>query len=105
MPDQASQGFEEPHATNEYAAVTFTPTPSASSGPPTPLASAAARASQQLRTLPGFIGVGEGRTEIGEDAIIVYVQYQGMESKIPTEIDGYPVRAKVVPGGFDILPA
>jgi hypothetical protein len=102
VPEVASQGFEEPHATNEQAAVMFSPTPL---GPPTPLAKAAERVGQQLRTLPGFVGVAQGRTEIGDDAIIVHVEHQGMKSKIPKEMHGFPVRVEVVPGGFDILPA
>jgi hypothetical protein len=98
----AGPGFDAPGAVSEEAAVAFEPVPS---GPSTPLADAIDRLGQQLKQLPWFAGVAQGRNPIGDDAIVVYITRQGFEDQVPAEFDGFPVRTEVVPGGFEILPA
>jgi hypothetical protein len=63
------------------------------------------RSKAQLLQIKGVHGVAEGRTPIGDDAIRVYIDNDSIRSQLPNEIEGYPIEADVVPGGFDILPA
>ncbi len=95
-------GFDAPGAVSEEAAVPFNPVPS---DPSTPLAKAVDRLGQRLQHLPWFVGIAQGRNPIGDDAIVVYASQQGFEHQVPAEVDGFPVRTEVVPGGFEILPA
>ncbi len=89
--------FEEPHGASEQAAIPFAPAPL---GPPTAMDAVLERSRQRLLTIQGVVGVGQGRTAIGDDAILAFVDNQGVGSKVPRELEGYPVEVIVVPGGF-----
>jgi hypothetical protein len=68
-----------------------------------PLEDALERSQARLRTIEGVVGVAVGRTEIGDDALLIYVIDSSIRERVPSEIDGYPVEVVVVPGGFDAL--
>jgi hypothetical protein len=61
-----------------------------------------ARTAAELKHTKGVHGVGRGYAQPGRDAIVVFVDNDGVKTSLPTEIDGYPVAVEVVPGGFTI---
>ena len=46
---------------------------------------------QELIAIDGVEGVGVGKNEIGDDAIIVYLREPGVVKRIPKNIEGHPV--------------
>jgi hypothetical protein len=52
----------------------------------------------RLLTLPDVVSVGIGRDENGNQAIIVGLRRSNpaTESRLPTELEGYPVRIRIV---------
>ena len=46
---------------------------------------------QRLLALPGIVGVGVGRTELGEDALMVYLENIEAAANLPKYIDGIAV--------------
>jgi hypothetical protein len=63
------------------------------------------RHSRELLAIDGVHGVGVGRTPIGDTAVRIDIDNESVRSRLPREVDGYPVEVAIVPGGFDILPA
>lgn len=55
---------------------------------------------QELLAIEGVEGVGVGRNNIGNDAIIVYVRTEDAKSRVPRSLDGYPVETEVT-GAID----
>jgi hypothetical protein len=62
--------------------------------------------SMALLNRPGVCGVGVEHDERGEPILAIHIDRDdpGLMSQLPTEIDGYPVRLVVQPGGFRKLP-
>jgi len=46
---------------------------------------------QELMAIEGVEGVGVGRSNIGDDAVIVYLRDEAARQRIPRSLDGYPV--------------
>ena len=57
-----------------------------------------------LSGIPGVQGIGEGRSQIGDPAWLVYVRDKSVTAHLPAEVSGRPVVAEVS-GEIDILPA
>ena len=56
-----------------------------------------ARYEAQLLQIPGVVSVGIGRAEGGQPAIIIGLEGPDpeTESKLPTSLEGYPVRIQI----------
>lgn len=50
---------------------------------------------QRLLAVDGVVGVGIGSTEIGDDAIVVYLREAHIQARIPSDLDGFPVRTEI----------
>ncbi len=50
---------------------------------------------QRLLAINGVVGVGFGRDDTGEDAIIVYLRDLSVVENLPEELDGYPIVPEV----------
>lgn len=70
--------------------------------PSTGIAAVRDRHERTLMTIDGVEGVAIGRSPIGEDALVVYLRDEGAASKVPRELEGYPVQT-VVTGEIDAL--
>ena len=46
---------------------------------------------ERLFSLPGVVGVGVGQTEIGDEAIVVYLEVEAAAKGLPEEIGGLPI--------------
>ena len=60
------------------------------------------RHEQRLLAIDGVKGVGIGSTEIGDDAIILYLRDSSVRERIPSEIEGIPIRPEIT-GEIDAL--
>jgi len=96
------QGFEEPGGAIEEAAV---PMSGAPQSPRSPVTGVVERNRERLLAIEGVIGVAEGRTAIGDDAVRIDVLDASVGERTPREVEGYQVEVVVVTGGYDILPA
>lgn len=65
---------------------------------------ARAEAEAILHGIPGVVGVGEGRDEIGDPAWIVYVDYPSVAGRLPSRIGQREVVVNVT-GPIDALDA
>jgi len=93
------QGFEEPATSGEEAALPSTTPPSAPGGTH-PIDDVLDRSRPQLLAIPGVVGTGHGRTQDGDDAVIVWVTDPAAAESLPTDLEGFTVIVKTVPGGF-----
>jgi hypothetical protein len=50
------------------------------------------RHERSLMAIEGVRGVAVGRTSIGDDALVVYVLDESARSRVPSELEGYPVQ-------------
>lgn len=57
---------------------------------------------QELMAIDGVEGIGIGRSNIGDDAIIVYLRDEGVKKRIPRSVAGYPVET-IITGTIDAL--
>ena len=96
------QGFEEPAASGEEAALPST-TPPSGPGGTHPIDDVLDRSRPQLLAIPGVVGAGHGRTQDGDDAVIVWVTDPTAAENLPTDLEGFTVIVKTVPGGFRAL--
>lgn len=71
-------------------------------GPSTGVAAVRDRHERTLMAIDGVMGVAIGRSPIGDDALVVYLRDASLQSKIPRELEGYPVQT-VVTGEIDAL--
>ena len=94
--------FAEPGGDPEEAAISFTPPNRQAQSA---IAGVVERHRAELAKIPGVHGVSEGRTPIGDPAVRIDVEDDSVRTRLPKEIEGYPVEVVVVPGGFGILPA
>jgi hypothetical protein len=97
--NSGGRGFEEPAGRGEEAALRATGPPP-SSGRADPVDDILERSRPQLLAIPGVVGTGHGRTQKGDDAIIVWVTDAAAAERVPADIEGYPVIVNTVPGGF-----
>jgi hypothetical protein len=70
-------------------------------------ASAVKRAhSMELLNRPGVVGVGVEHDDAGEPILVIHVQSDDPQVRagLPAQIDEYPVKIVVQPGGFRKLP-
>lgn len=49
----------------------------------------------KLLGIPGVTGVAVGRSPIGDDALVVYLRDASVKSRVPTQVEGYPVLTTV----------
>jgi len=54
-----------------------------------------ARHERMLMAIDGVMGIGVGRTPIGDDAIVLYLRDALVKQHVPTQIEGYPVETTV----------
>ena len=54
-----------------------------------------ARNERALMAIDGVVGIGIGRTRIGDDAIVLYLRDASVKQRVPTQIEGYPVETTV----------
>jgi hypothetical protein len=54
-----------------------------------------ARHADELMAIDGVEGTGVGRNGVGDDAIVVYLRDASVRSRVPSEIEGYPVEPSV----------
>ncbi len=56
----------------------------------------------RLLAVPGVVGVGRGKTEDGEDCVVILLREDDprIRSQLPNELEHYPVRIKVT-GKFE----
>lgn len=50
---------------------------------------------RELMAIDGVLGVGVGRSPIGDDAIIVYLRDEGVKQHVPRSIEGRPVVTEI----------
>jgi hypothetical protein len=50
---------------------------------------------RELMEIDGVEGVGIGKDRIGRDAIMVYLRDEATKSRIPSELDGFPVTTQI----------
>ncbi len=56
----------------------------------------------RLLAIDGVKGVGIGRNQIGQDALVIYIVDQSVSDRLPKTIEGFPVKL-VVTGEIDAL--
>lgn len=93
--------LDEPRLLDEDAATP--PYSPESAARPTLVQGVVERHRDELLKIDGVVGVAVGRTPVGDDAVIVYVDRPTLEDRVPDEVKGYPVQIEVVPGGFEAL--
>jgi hypothetical protein len=49
----------------------------------------------RLLRVPGVTGVGVGQNAIGDDAIVVYVEYKSAADRLPEKIGGFELIVEV----------
>lgn len=76
----------------DKAAVEYNPTDEASDDP---VLAVKARHEDKLMQIPGVVGVGLGRSAIGDPAIIVYTQHQDVSQQLPKSIENLDVIIEV----------
>ncbi len=64
-------------------------------GAPSAAGEARERHEAELMAIDGVMGVGLGRDDIGDDAVIVYVRDRGVCAQLPAEVGGVAVRCEV----------
>lgn len=66
----------------------------------TPVEEVRDRHEGRLLRIPGVVGVGVGKTKLGDPAIKVYLSHDGPEKAIPATLDDVPVETEIT-GMFD----
>ena len=61
------------------------------------------RHERHLISIDGVLGTAVGRTQTGEDAIVLYLRDPSAMREVPSEIEGHPVES-IVTGPIDALP-
>jgi hypothetical protein len=85
---------------SEQAAVETSDSPPPPYWSQTPLSEALARHRVRLLAIKGVYGVSEGQDPNGQEIVRVDVESTDAASGLPPDVDGFPVRVVVVPGGF-----
>ena len=68
--------------------------------PETGIGAVRARHEPEIAAIDGVMGVAVGRTQTGEDALVVYMRDPSVRSRVPSEVEGHPVET-VVTGVID----
>lgn len=71
------------------------PNAEGTSGSLTGVAAVRDRHEGALMAIDGVMGVAIGRSPIGDDALVVYLRDASLQSKVPRELEGYPVQTVV----------
>ena len=79
---------------NENAAMPYNPGDDEQTGA-AGIQVALAKAERQLTHHKGVKGMGMAKTPSGQDAIVVYVEDQQALSRLPADVDGFPVVGEV----------
>jgi hypothetical protein len=58
----------------------------------------------QLMAIQGVEGVGIGSDRLGNDAIMVYISEVSASTRLPKQIEGYPVVIENLGGPIEALP-
>lgn len=87
---------------NEDAVMHYSPDESTTGETSSQLNHVKQKHEQELRAIDGVEGVGIGKNEIGDDAIIVYLREPGIVKQIPKNIEGHPVVVHIT-GPIDAL--
>lgn len=98
-----SHGFDTPPAgpgQPEEAAMLYDPGMQEPDSGPAAIEAVRQRNEQALLSIDGVMGVGVGRTPIGEDAIVVYLRDASVEGRAPSQVEGYPVET-IITGEID----
>lgn len=88
--------------TYEDAAMPYSPEERMSTNISSALEHAKQNYEQELMAIDGVEGVGVGRSQIGDDAIIIYLRDAEVKKRIPRSIAGYPVET-IITGVIDAL--
>jgi len=86
----------------EEAAMPYQPGPERGGEQAASIESVRARNEQRLMAIDGVMGLAIGRNKLGDDAIVVYVRDPSVKSRIPSEVEGYPVETETT-GPIDAL--
>ena len=90
----------------ESAEMTYTPgtgaAPTPQPGSPSGIVAVKQRNEARLLAVDGVEGVAVGRDQIGRDAVLVFVRDGSVVSRLPREIEGFPVVVEVT-GVIDAL--
>lgn len=88
---------------NEEAAMPYNPEDSAAGdSESSPILSAKKSCERDLMAIEGVEGVGIGKNQIGDDAILVYLRDETVKQRIPQNIEGFEVTTQVT-GIIDAL--
>lgn len=99
---QGSKKFRSPFEgspEHEEAATPYQPA-SRSDAPQHPIELARDRHEADLLAIDGVLGVGVGRTSIGDEAILLYLRDESARDRVPRTIAGYPVES-IITGPID----
>jgi hypothetical protein len=93
MQDRPPGDFEPP----DFLAPEDAEMPSPGEEPPAggALEAARDRNAPSLMAIPGVVGIAAGRTDAGDDAIVVYLEEPAARERVPDEVEGFPVQAEV----------
>ena len=92
------ESFGEPHGRHgihEEAAMPYEPEQASGGAGQSQVESVRARNERTLMAIDGVVGVGIGRTPIGDDAIVLYLRDASVKQRVPTQVEGYPVETTV----------
>lgn len=84
-----------PHAMQEEAAMPYDPGQASGGAGQSQVESVLARNERTLMAIDGVVGVGIGRTRVGDDAIVLYLRDASVKQRVPTQVEGYPVETTV----------
>ncbi len=88
------------HYTYEDAAMPYLPESTSELSGQSQIETARQRHERALMAIDGVVGVGVGRTPMGDDAIILYLRDASVKKRVPACVEGYPVET-VVTGEID----
>lgn len=92
------ESFGEPggrHEMPEEAAMPYEPAQASGGAGQSQVEHVRARHERALMAIDGVVGVGIGRTRIGDYAIVLYLRDVSVKQRVPIQIEGYPVETTV----------
>jgi hypothetical protein len=97
MSDERFESFQSPAELSEEAAMPYEGEPEPAAGP---TADVLRRRERELLAIDGVVGARLGRTEIGDDAIVLLLRDASVAERTPEALEGLPVRT-IVTGPID----